>query len=298
MTTQGKSGGALARPEDRTRAIMRIVGRELDNKATTLQAMLPSEVTPARLKAFSLVAMQRTPRLQQCSVPSLLAAVYEAARAGLDPDAVDAVILPYKNEAQFQLMFRGCMKLARRAGGVVQIWADTVRERDHFGETRGASPNLVHSIPREDGRPLAEEQRGKLVAAYACARFTDGFVQSHVVYSDEIERAKKSSKTADRPDSPWRLHEPAMWVKTAIKRLCKFLPMPDAAKRAIALDDLAEAGVDQKLAQEWSTLPSDDGPIVTDVQVKPTAPAAPTAEPGYEPGDPPGLDNDGGWQHG
>jgi recombination protein RecT len=266
MTT-AKSGGALARPEDRTRAIMRTVGQQLDRKSKILQAMLPREVTPERLKAFSLLAMQRTPRLQECGVPSLLAAVYEAARAGLDPDAIDAVILPYRGEAQFQLMFRGAMKLARRAGGVVQIWADTVRERDLFVEARGSAPSIEHSIPRgEDGRPLSESERGDLIAAYACARFRDGYVQHHVVLADEIERAKRSSRSASRADSPWNTHEAAMWTKTAVLRLCKFLPLPDEAKRAAALDDLAEAGVDQRLGAEWSALPDDTGAEVTDAR--------------------------------
>lgn len=260
-----QSGGALAKPGDRTREILRAVGHELDIKKTFLASMLPREITPDRLRAFTLTAMQRTPRLQQCSVPSLLAAVYECARAGLAPDAIDACVVPYKGEAQFQLMFRGCMKLARRAGTVVQIWSDTVRENDVFEETRGMVQKLEHVITGESGRPYTEEERGGLIAAYACARFADGFVQTRVVYEDEIDRAKRASKTIDRPDSPWRLHEPAMWEKTAIKRLCKLLPMPDEAARAIQLDDLADAGISQNIADEWSAIPNDAGPSVTGI---------------------------------
>lgn len=283
-----QSGGALAKPADRTKTMLHAVGHELDIKKTFLASMLPREITPDRLRAFSLVAMQRTPKLQACSVPSLLAAVYECARAGLAPDAVDAVIIPYKGEAQFQLMFKGCMKLARRAGGVVQIWSEVVRLADHFSESRGTKLDLHHAVPtHEDGRPFTEEERGDLMAAYACARFTDGFVQPLVVLADEIERAKKSSKTADRADSPWNLHEPAMWQKTAIKRLCKFLPMPDEAKRAIQLDDLAEAGIDQRIADEWNMLPNDEGPTVTDVAAPQTPPASDRFVPGVDDVEPP-----------
>lgn len=258
---QGKSGGALAVPADRTREMLRTVGRELELKSKFLSHMLPKEITPERLRAFSLLALQRIPQLLNCSVPSLLGAVYEAAQAGLAPDSVDSVIIPYGNKAQFQIMFRGMMKLARRAeGGITQIWADTIRERDDFVEERGMTPALTHTILRsEDGKPLSETARGELIAAYACARFADGFVQPHVVYRDEIERAKKTSG-----GSVWKTHEPAMWAKTAIKRLCKVLPMPDQVQRAIVLDDQAEAGVDQKLDASWMAAPSDDGPEVTD----------------------------------
>jgi recombination protein RecT len=267
-----KSGGALAVPADRTREIMRHVGDELNKKQTFLSHMLPAEITPQRLRAFSLLALQRTPRLLECDVPSLLGAVYESAKAGLEPNAIDAVILPYKGKAQFQLMFRGAMKLARRGGDVAQIWSSTVRAFDRFVWTDGSAQSLIHEIQTSekefDGKivklPATEEQRGPLVAAYACARFADGFIQSRVVLEDEIARAKKTSKTADRPDSPWRSHEAAMWEKTAIKRLCKHLPMPDLVQRAITLDDQAEAGVDQKLAESWQAAPTDEGPEVTD----------------------------------
>jgi len=264
-----QSGGALATPADRTRGILANIGDQLNNRSAFLADMLPPQITPARLRAFSLLAMGRAPALQQCSVESLLGAVYECAQAALEPNGTDCCIVPYRGEAQMQLMFRGCMKLARRSGSVQAIWADVVRARDVFDEVRGSDLRLVHAIPKdEDGVPVLEEHRGERIAAYACARFSDGFVQPRVVYVDEVERAMRSSKTANRADSPWKLHTDEMWKKTALKRLCKLLPIDDALQRAVSLDDMADAGISQGLGDQWKAAPTDKGATVTDARVK------------------------------
>lgn len=269
MTNDNRSG-ALARPQDRARTVMMQVRDTLKAKHTVLKALLPKEVTPERMQALVLTSFQRNPDLLKCDVGSILQCVYEAAKVGLEPDTVgqDCHLIPRKQRATFQLGFRGMMKLARRAGDVRQIWSGVVRDCDLFQWQEGADPRLEHVIDREAG----DRDERKIVAAYACARFRDGFVQFRVVLPDEIKRAKATAA----PSGPWKTHEPAMWEKTAIKRLCKLLPMPDAVQRVISLDDLGEAGQDQKLSEAWNALPdsdSNDEPAQVDVVPNDEVPA-------------------------
>lgn len=240
-----QSDNALAVPADRAKQQLKTIAHELERKRGFLQAMLPKEITPERLRALVLTCFQRNPKLLTCSVPSILAAVYEAAKIGLEPDTVgqECHLIPYKDKATFQLGFKGAMKLARRAGDVRQIWSEHVCSKDIFDYELGVEPKLHH-------KRAAGNNRGELTHAYACARFSDGYVQFRVVDSEEVERVKKTVK-AKASGTPWDTHEPAMWEKTAIKRLCKFLPMPDSAARAIQLDDLAESGQTQNLEQSW-----------------------------------------------
>lgn len=286
----GKAGGALARPADRSRSKMADVSDQLKAKAPLLQAMLPKEVTPDRMRALVLTSFQRQPKLMQCSTPSILQCVFEAAKVGLEPDTIgqDCHIIPRKNrgqmEATFQIGFRGAMKLARRAS-VRQIWSDAVRLHDRFEWTKGMDPKLVHEIPRDDeGAPLSDAERGELICAYACARFPDGFVQFEVVTADDVKRAQQSAFVNN--DSPWKTHAAAMWRKTAIKRLCKELPMPDAAQRAIELDDLADAGKDQGLHAAWEATPNETGMTVTDARDSDDDGDVPSEDDWIDPGPP------------
>lgn len=46
-----------------------------------------------------------------------------------------------------------------------------------------------------------------------------------------------------------------MWKKTAIRRLCKYLPLSPEMQRAIAIDEAADAGQSQGLAESIIDLP-------------------------------------------
>ena len=261
------SDNALARPADRMREATKQISLAIKGREAVLRDLLPPEISPARMRSLALTIFQKNPALLDCSIPSILGAIYEAAKVGLEPDTgtQDCHLIPYKGKATFQLGFRGLVKLARRGmGSDVPIWSGHVCAGDHFVHEENP-PSLEHrrrATFKKNGAhewmvPMTPEERGPLIAAYACARFKDGFVLPRVVYEDEIARARKSSKSRN---GPWIHHEPAMWEKTAVKRLCKLLPMPDYVGRVIALDDEADDSRDQKLDDSWNDLP--EGAIV------------------------------------
>lgn len=259
---------ALANPRDRTRAVMIEVRDQLQKKRKILASLLPREITPERMQAIVLTSFQKNPGLLNCDPNSILGCVYESAKMGLEPDtgAQLAHIIPYKGKATFQLGYRGLMLLARRAlGKDTALGASEVRKNDIFEHTE-FPPDLKHSVPRVDGVPMSEEERGPIVAAYAWCRFPDGYQQFRVCYADEIKRARAASASARGGSSPWNTHESSMVQKTALKRLSKLLPMPDLAGHAIMMDDSAEDGRDQRMSETWDAIGTDDSIEVTQVQ--------------------------------
>ncbi len=233
---------ALARPDAQAKDLMREVSRSLESNKATIMALLPKEITHEKLKALTLTSIRKSPGLLKCSSSSIMACVYEACKLGLQPDTAtaDCHIIPRKGEATFQIGFKGLMKLLRRAAPMTTIKAEHVREGDHFVWCEGLDPKLEHTRAKAGKR--AEQP---ILYAYAIARFANGRTEFKVVDADDIARAKKSAHITGF--SPWTHHEGAMWEKTAIKRLCKTLPVDDPSGnhsahlyRAIELDDAAE----------------------------------------------------------
>lgn len=233
------------------------MAKEVDAKKKVIEALLPPGMDVKRLKAMIWTSMQRNSRLADCSIPSILGCAYEAAKLGLDLDsgAQLAHMVPYKGQAQFQLGFRGMLVLARRSlGSGTALGAVEVRANDDFHHV-DFPPDLKHSVPRVNGMPMSEKDRGQIIASYAWVRFQDGYLQYRVCYLDELRRARAASKAKN---GPWVLHEAAMAQKTALKRLCKVLPMPDAAGRAMMLDDSADDGREQSMGSEWKIATGED----------------------------------------
>ncbi|MDH5511481.1 MAG: recombinase RecT [Nitrospinota bacterium] len=210
----------------------------LEQNRDKLMAVAPRHLDVNRLFRLMNVAVQKTPALLKCTPRSLLASLMQAAQLGLEPDGTlgQAYLIPYwnsktkTNEAQLQLGYRGLMTLARRSGEIQTISANVVYSNDRFDFQLGLNEILDHSPRLGD--------RGEMIAVYAVARLRDGSHALEVLYPKDIERAKKSSKALK--DGPWVTHPEEMWKKTAIKRLCKYLPLAVEAQDAIAHEDLVD----------------------------------------------------------
>lgn len=193
----------------------------------------------------------QNPTLQSCSVPSIIKAASISASLDLDIDPRGlAYLVPYKNkgimEAQFQIGYMGLIELAYRSGRVKAISAHCIYE----------SEKDKVKIRRIDGRFEVEHPfnyeptTGKIIAVYASAEIEGLGSQTIVLRRDEVEKFRAVSKA---PDSPaWKNHESAMYKKTAIRQLAKFLPKSilEDFTRGAALDE-QETFVDaQVTAQE------------------------------------------------
>lgn len=221
--------------------------RDLLEKSKGQIAMaLPRHMTPERLIRVTLTAVQRVPKLLQCDPVSVVGCVIQAAELQLELAGAlgQCYMVPFfngktrKNEAQFQVGYKGLLALAHRSGQVKHVSAHEVYSGDEFAYEYGSHPRLVH-------RP-AMRNRGEVVAYYATLTTTTGGDDFEVMSKEDVERHRqKFSKAAD--SGPWVTNFDEMAKKTVLKRLLKRAPMSIEAAKAVALDEYAEAGADQGL---------------------------------------------------
>ena len=237
---------------NRQPAVIQSVTQLLAANMKAIASCLPKHMTPERMCRVAVQMISRTPQLQECSAVSLVAAIVEASTLGLELDMRgQAYLVPFYNkktgrtEVQMIPGYKGLMDLAYRSGRVANVYAETVCENDEFVFELGLHPKLEHKPNLED--------RGKLRAVYAVARIKDADPVFIVMGKGDIEKVKRSSKAAD--NGPWKDWEQEMWKKTCIRRLCKYLPLSPEMQRAIAIDEAAEAGVSQHLAEAVIDLP-------------------------------------------
>lgn len=186
-------------------------------------AVLPAHVSPEVFTRLAVGALRRDPKLYQAAAKnpsSLLYALLEAARLGLEPGTKEFYLTPRFGKDPGVLGITGYVgeiELIFRAGAVASVKAEVVYERDRF-EFRPEMERPVHEVDW-----FAD--RGKVLGAYAYAEMVGGGVSKVVVIGPaEIERAKSASATADKAFSPWTTDYAAMVLKTAVHRLAKWVP--------------------------------------------------------------------------
>lgn len=178
-------------------------------------------------------AVQQNKNLLNCSRDSLFSAFMKIAELGLIPSTVagEAYMIPYGNVAQFQLGYKGIVKLLARSG-VIVTRANIIKEKDTYEIEDGTGSYIKHTIPM-----LGD--RGDAIAAYVVVKFK-GETIFKWMRKDEILKFKTFSKTAGKDSSPWDIaNDPElwMWLKTVIKQLSKTLPLNEEISIAIAEDN-------------------------------------------------------------
>jgi recombination protein RecT len=227
---------------------------------------LPQHVTPERLLRIALSEVRRNPRLAQCNAASLLGAIFTCAQLGLEPGGAlgHCFLIPYRDECQFQIGYKGMIELARRSGQIQSLSARAVYENDHFEYSYGLHEDLIH-------QPGTGE-RGELTHAYAVAKLMDGGVQFEVMDRYELEDIRDGSQgyqTAIKynKDTPWISSFDEMCRKTVIRRMFKYLPVSIELVKAASLDERADRGQRQETDIDHLLLPAE----------APEAPEAPPA---------------------
>lgn len=211
-----------------------------DNLPTAIGA--EADKIAARFAKMAFTSIIQSPMLQKCTVPSILRSCSISASLGLDIDSRGLVYLvPYLNkklnppqyEAQLQVGYLGLIELAYRSGKVRAISAHCIYESEKDSVT----------ITRTNGQWKVEHPfswkptSGKIIAVYATATVEGTDPQTCVLRADEVEDYRKCSKA---PNSPaWTDFPDAMYKKTAIRQLAKFLPKSilEEFSRAVAADE-------------------------------------------------------------
>lgn len=197
---------------------------------------LGKAIDPERFTRIALTIVRQNPKLMQCSSMSLLGALMQSAQLGLEPNILgQSYIIPYNNkgrmEAQFQIGYKGLLKLFYNSENALSIQAQEVYENDDFEFEYGLNPKLFH-------KP-ALENRGNVIAYYAVAKLKNGAEGFAVMSKADLEKFSKQyseSLKGKYPQlSPWTTEFDEMAKKTVIKKVLKYMPL--STERFINMDE-------------------------------------------------------------
>ena len=222
-----------------------------------LKKALPSFMNPEKIARIALTELRSNSKLMQCDALSLLGCIMKSSQLGLDIDSLKghAYLVPYKNECQLIIGYKGMLSLAMRSGKLSSVEIQEVRENDTFHIEHGDNYGLRHSInPRRN-------QRGEIIGYYAYAHLTNGGKHFEYMDIEEINEIKLCSKTSNSSTSPWQTFPSEMAKKTVVRRLCKYLSLSPEMDQAIAIDELTDANVQsQKMRPLIKTITENELP--------------------------------------
>lgn len=226
--TESKTSTAIAQQERPTPKTM--VTQYQDSFA----AVLPSHITrpetwirvaQGALKKGKRNADGRTDlEVAAANNPAVfLATLLDCARMGLEPGTEQYYLTPRKVKGRLEILgiigYQGIVELMYRAGYVSSVVAECVYEHDTFTFSPGRDEIPNHEIDWD------AEDRGKLRLVYAYAVMKGGGYSKVIVLNRQaISQIKASAQGADTAYSPWKTNEDAMWLKSAVRQLRKWVP--------------------------------------------------------------------------
>ena len=111
-----------------------------------ITAAVPDGIRPEPLALALRVCLSASPKLAECSLASIFAAVYQIAALGLIPGDSRglAYLIPYGKTCQLIVGYRGLIQLAVGSGGAVSIRAGVVAKGDEFEWEEGLEIGRAH----------------------------------------------------------------------------------------------------------------------------------------------------------
>ena len=204
----------------------------IEAKQKQIWEILPSHINKDRFIKSAMIAAYENPAIRKCEPASIVAAVYNAAELGLDfiKAKGHAYLVPFGDKATFLPGYRGLMELARRSGLVTKIDSHVVYANEHFELEYGLHQILVH-------KPIFNTDRGERIGVYAVGHIKDGEPIFVFLDKSDIDKVRKVSKMKD--GGIWSTWTDEMWIKSAIRKLFKFLPCSPDLERALEADNQA-----------------------------------------------------------
>jgi len=191
-----------------------------------------------------VIAMRQTPGLGECDPLSIVLSTAQACALGLPPNTPLGLsyLVPFKGKCQLIPGYKGLIRLAKNSGEVTSISARVVFAFDAYEVEFGLNERMVH-------RPGDGERTDQnVVGAYAVATLANGEKKFEWMTKREIDAIRARSSSGEK--GPWVTDYAEMCKKTAIRRLCKTLPLSEENEshrklgRALEIQAKSESGED------------------------------------------------------
>ena len=170
--------------------------------------------------------------LTKASNQSIMTAAMKAAVLNLpiEPSLGQAYIVPYGQEAQFQLGYKGLLQLAQRSGKYKSITSGVVYK----------SQFVSYNPLFEDLEIDFTQPQDEVVGYFAAFKLLNGFEKVTYWTKDQAQaHGKRFSKTFN--NGPWKTDFDAMAQKTLLKQIIsKYGPLSIEMEQAIVADNETE----------------------------------------------------------
>ncbi len=247
------------RKQDTVRGLLKSMEGEIKNA-------LPSYLPVEKFIRTALTAINSNPKLANCTQESLLAAIMNSAQLGLEFNTPlgEAYLIPYENKKKgittvnFQIGYRGLLKLAYNTGQFKRITAREVRENEAFDFDYGTG-EITH-------KPCLTGDSGDVIGYYAIYQTKDGGQDVFYMSKDDARNyGIKFSKSFNYSDSPWQTNFDAMAKKSALIQVLKYAP------KAIESQTLVQAtNFDNANFEKSSKVESGERVYQVDYDLEPT----------------------------
>lgn len=180
---------------------------------------LPQGFNKARFVQNSIALLNDKPDIAKFPKPQIVAGLLKGSYLGLDFYNKECYLVAYGNQLNFQIDYRGNVKLAKKYSirPIKDIYAKLVRQGDEFDmwvEEDGTQKIEFKPLPFNDG---------KIVGAFAVCIYKDGGMICDTMSLADLENTRKSSKAANSP--AWQKFTGEMYKKTVLHRLCKMIEL-------------------------------------------------------------------------
>lgn len=210
------AGTAVATTREQHPIILR-----MESRADELRRLLPATLNYDKFSRVVYDALNRDPKLRDCTPASVVNACASAARDGLLLDGKEAALVIYAGQAQYVPMVAGIRKRIFNSGLVSAMQTGVVYsaeiEAGRFEYQEGTDAHLRHA-PDMLWSPEPNEDPA---AAYSVVKMRDGGVSVEVMKWSEIKRVWALGK---RANPLYVTHKIEMARKTVLRRHAKSLP--------------------------------------------------------------------------
>ncbi len=177
-------------------------------------------------RSYVLQLLQTSEKLRKCTPQSIQSAMLDVAFSGLtlSPTQKLLYLIPYGEQCQLLIGYRGLEQLAYRTGVINSIQAVLVKKNDPVFRV-GMTPEGVRFVAHEEAR----DDRGEVTHSYCIAIFTNGGRHVEVMDRADLEAVQEAATKSRDPNKPggavWRSKfRGEMQKKAVIRRAWKHWP--------------------------------------------------------------------------
>ena len=268
---------------------------ENDQFKAIIARALPQHLTPNRMVSTFGIAVQKTPKLAQCSIPSLIGAFMSCSAMGLEPNTAlqHAYLIPFevrknvngkwqtvRTDVQLIVGYRGYLHLAYQNPDVQSIHCDVVWDGDEFSYEHGTNAHLRHVQGRDPSKrgeePIFAYMHAKLKGGgevfevltradvHSSRARSQGYQTAIKAFEEAKQKGSDPRKDKRYTEAPWIRDAVAMWRKTAMRAGQKWLPQSVVMAVAESLDDSRarfDPATDFKnvMDGQWEPIPEEAG---------------------------------------